>query len=119
MRFIVLAVFLAVAGGIMYWASRGGGCPGGLAFENETVCQRTPGFGDAICREAFATARHKATLEYAPFPDQSACQMQFERCAPHASVVGGFVPVARTTCVGGTRSGEPIYERIGQRVGAN
>jgi hypothetical protein len=115
---LIFLIFFGLAGGIMFYASMGGGCPGGLTFASEAICQRTPGHSEATCRDAFATARRKAS-EFPAFPDQSACQMQFERCTAHGTVVGGFVPVPRTTCVGGSRSGEPIYERIGQRIGAN
>lgn len=114
MRIVILIALAAVAAILGYFWHRGE-CPGGQVFETKEQCEAA-GIGPAFCAGSFAESRRKATLEYAPFPNQNDCLMQFPRCEPHARVVGGFVPVPRGVCVSRGRAGEPIYERYGQRV---
>jgi uncharacterized protein YgiB involved in biofilm formation len=118
MRNVIFAFMLAGLG-VMVWLFFRGECPGGKVFANEAACQADAGFDATFCRQSFASARRRATLDYPPFPNQNDCLMQFPRCEPHARIVGGFVPVPRGVCVAQGHEGDPIYARYGQRIGPN
>jgi uncharacterized protein YgiB involved in biofilm formation len=115
MKAVILMLFAAVAGVMAYLALRGE-CPDGEVFASEAECRAAAGFDAAFCRQSFVEARRKAVLDYAPFPNQNDCQLQFPRCEPHQRVVSGFVPVPRGVCVARGREGDPVYERYGQRI---
>ena len=114
MKSIILILIGAVAAAMGYFAFQGE-CTSGKVYATEAAC-RAGGIAEAFCAVSFTEARRSATLDYAPFPNQSDCQLQFPLCEPHARVVGGFVPVPRGVCVARGEAGKPVYERYGQRL---
>ncbi|KAF0231240.1 MAG: hypothetical protein FD175_1109 [Beijerinckiaceae bacterium] len=115
MKAVILAIIGVIAAAMGYFAFQGE-CPGGQVFAGEAECRARLGAEAALCGPAFRAADVAATLDYAPFPNQTDCQMQFPVCQPHARVVGGFVPVPRGVCVAKGKAGTAVYERYGQRI---
>jgi uncharacterized protein YgiB involved in biofilm formation len=114
MKIVIFVLIGVIAAAMGYFAFQGE-CTGGKVYTTEAEC-RAGGIAEAFCRVSFSEARRSATLDYAPFSNQSDCQQQFPRCEPHARAVGGFVPVPRGVCVARGEAGKPVYERFGQRL---
>lgn len=116
MKAIVIAIITAIAGVMAYFMFQGE-CSSGKIVATENECRQF--FSAELCRVAHQQADYKARYEYAPFPNQDACDRAFPRCMPHGAVKSGFVPVPRSVCVERTAGGivgTPIYQKYGQTV---
>jgi len=116
MKFVILGLAAVVAAVMVFFMIQGE-CSSGKIVATESECRQF--FSAELCRVAHQQADYKARYEYAPFPNQDACDRAFPRCMPHGAVRSGFVPVPRSVCVERTAGGivgTPIYQKHGQTV---